>query len=322
MATKPTSTKNKKDLAGSPLQKLRSLTGWTREECARHCGTSVASIQNYERGFAPLPLELALALETACGVSAAHLHRQQEIWLRSRGKDSGEKPMSMGDFEYKEDSFEKYCNKVITEDDRSRTTLDIHTRSRLLLGALAAKPHLFRIAYRKLVQTLDDLRRSTGISEAELVDFASQGAEVEELVWTIGELAADEEISQAPRWISGNFTEKFGILNEVKIRKETVPFWPDGMRFHLNTGETMAPDFELTKRTVWRITMPDGTLLVIPVDNFQASGLLTNTKPDGVLRPVQFSPALQEIHSQSARYLKGGGHEKPKKPETKRARRR
>ena len=322
MASKPTSTKNKKDLAGSPLQRLRSLTGWTREVCARHCGTSVASIQNYERGFAPLPLELALALETACGVSAAHLHRQQEIWLRSGGKDSGEKPMSMGDFEYKGDSFEKYCNKVITEDDRGRTTLDIHTRSRLLLGALAAKPHLFRIAYRKLVQTPDDLRRSTGISEAELVDFASQGAEVEELVWTIGELAADEEISQAPRWISGNFTEKFGILKEVKIRKETFPFWPDGMRFHLNTGETMAPDFELTKRTVWRITMPDGTLLVIPVDNFQASGLLTNTKPDGVLRPVQFSPALQEIHSQSARYLKGSGPEKPKKPETKRARRR
>ena len=322
MASKPTSTKNKKDLAGSPLQRLRSLTGWTREVCARHCGTSVASIQNYERGFAPLPLELALALETACGVSAAHLHRQQEIWLRSGGKDSGEKPMSMGDFEYKGDSFEKYCNKVITEDDRGRTTLDIHTRSRLLLGALAAKPHLFRIAYRKLVQTLDDLRRSTGISEAELVDFASQGAEVEELVWTIGELAADEEISQAPRWISGNFTEKFGILKEVKIRKETFPFWPDGMRFHLSTGETMAPDFELTKRTVWRITMPDGTLLVIPVDNFQASGLLTNTKPDGVLRPVQFSPALQEIHSQSARYLKGSGPEKPKKTETKRARRR
>ena len=322
MASKPTSTKNKKDLAGSPLQRLRSLTGWTREVCARHCGTSVASIQNYERGFAPLPLELALALETACGVSAAHLHRQQEIWLNSGGKDSGEKPMSMGGFEYKGDSFEKYCNKVITEDDRGRTTLDIHTRSRLLLGALAAKPHLFRIAYRKLVQTLDDLRRSTGISEAELVDFASQGAEVEELVWTIGELAADEEISQAPRWISGNFTEKFGILKEVKIRKETFPFWPDGMRFHLNTGETMAPDFELTKRTVWRITMPDGTLLVIPVDNFQASGLLTNTKPDGVLRPVQFSPALQEIHSQSARYLKGSGPEKPKKTETKRARRR
>ena len=322
MASKPTSTKNKKDLAGSPLQRLRSLTGWTREVCARHCRTSVASIQNYERGFAPLPLELALALETACGVSAAHLHRQQEIWLRSGGKDSGEKPMSMGDFEYMEDSFEKYRNKVITEDDRSRTTVDIHTRSRLLLGALAAKPHLFRIAYRKLVQTLDDLRRSTGISEAELVDFASQGAEVEELVWTIGELAADEEISQAPRWISGNFTEKFGILKEVKIRKETFPFWPDGMRFHLNTGETMAPDFELTKRTVWRITMPDGTLLVIPVDNFQASGLLTNTKPDGVLRPVQFSPALQEIHSQSARYLKGSGPEKPKKTETKRARRR
>ena len=59
--------------------------------------------------------------------------------------------------------------------------------------------------------------------------------------------------------------------------------------------------------------MPDGTLLVIPVDNFEASGLLTNTKPEGVQQPVQFSPALEEIHSQSARYLKVSGPEKPKK---------
>lgn len=322
MASKPNSTKSKKDLSGSPLQKLRSLTGWTREECARHSGTSVASIQNYERGFAPLPLELALALETACGVSATHLHRQHAIWVKSGGKNSGEKLMSMGNFEYKEDSFEKYRNKVITEGARDRSTLDIHTRSRLLLGALAAKPHLFRIAYRKLVQTLEELRRSTGISEAELVEFASQGAEVEEVVWTIGELAADEEMSLAPRWISGKFTEKFGILEQVKIRKEAFPFWPDGMRFHLNTGETMAPDFEITKRTVWRMTMPDGTLLVIPVDNFEAWGLLTNTKPEGVQQPVQFSPALQEIRSQSARYLKASGPEKPKKTDAKRARRR
>jgi hypothetical protein len=282
----------------------------------------VASIQNYERGFAPLPLELALALETACGVSAAHLHRQHALWLESGGKDPGEKPMSMGDFEYKEDSFEKYRDKGITEEARDRATLDIHTRSRLLLGALAAKPHLFRIAYRKLVQTLNDLRRSTGISEAELVEFASQGAEVEEVVCQIGELALDEQIAQSQRWISGNFTEKFGILKEVKIRKETFPFWPDGMRFHLSTGETMAPDFEITKRTVWRITMPDGTLLVIPVDNFEAAGLLTNTKPDGVSQPVQFSPLLQEIDSLSALDLKAGGPEKPKKTEAKRARRR
>ena len=322
MASKPAYTKRKKDLSGSPLQKLRSLTGWTREECARHCGTSVASIQNYERGFAPLPLELALALETACGVSAAHLHRQHEIWLESGGKDPGEKPMSMGDFEYKEDSFEKYRNKGITEEARDRATLDIHTRSRLLLGALAAKPHLFRIAYRKLVQTLNDLRRSTGISEAELVEFASQGAEVEEVVCQIGELALDEQIAQSQRLISGNFTEKFGILKEVKIRKETFPFWPDGMRFHLSTGETMAPDFEITKRTVWRITMPDGTLLVIPVDNFEAAGLLTNTKPDGVSQPVQFSPLLQEIDSLSALDLKVSGPEKAKKTDAKRARRR
>lgn len=322
MAVKPSSKKSKKDLAGSPLQKLRSLTGWTREECARHCGTSVASIQNYERGFAPLPFELALALETACGVSAVHIHKQHTLWLESGGKESREKLMSMGGFEYKADSFEKYRNKEVTNEDCRKTTQDIHTRTRLLLGALASKPHLFRIAYRKLVQTLEDLRRSTGISEAELVEFASQGAEVEELVWTIGELAADEDISQSPHWVSGNFTQKFGILEKVKIRKETFSFWPSGMRFHLNTGETMAPDFEITNRTVWRITMPDGTLLVIPVDNLQASGLLTNTKPDGVERPVQFSPALQEIHSQSARYLKSILPEERKKPSAKRSRRR
>lgn len=322
MAIQPALRKYKKDLAGSPLQKLRSLTGWTREECARHCGTSVASIQNYERGFAPLPYDLALALETACGVSAAHLHRQHALWLESGGKAPQEKLMSMGDFEYKEDSFEKYRNKEVTNEDCRKTTQDIHTRSRLLLGALASKPHLFRIAYRKLIQTLEDLRRGTGISEAELVEFASQGAKVEELVCTIGELAADEDISQSPHWISGNFTQKFGILEKVKIRKETFPFWPSGMRFHLSTGATVAPDFEISNRTLWRMTMPDGTQLVIYVDNFQASGLLTNTKPDGVTQPVQNSPDLQGIIPQRTRAREEDGPKKAKKPSAKRSPRR
>ncbi len=72
---------------------------------------------------------------------------------------------------------------------------------------------------------------------------------------------------------SGKFTEKFGNGQKVKIRKDTFPFWPDGAGFHLSTGEDMPSDFELTKCTVWQITMADGTLLVMLADNFHASGI-------------------------------------------------
>lgn len=291
MASKSSSPKAKRPLSGSPLQKFRALAGWTREECAKHCGTSVASLQNYERGFAPLPRELALALETAGGVSAKHLLEQNKLWLESGGRHSTAELMSMGGFPYRKDTFEKYRSKEINGETLKKSTLDIHTRCRLLLGALTSKPHLFRIAYRKLVQTLEDLRRSSGLSEADLAEFASQGATVEELEWTIGELASESEIAESPRWISEKITERFGILELAKIRKETFDFWPNGSRFLFGEKGSMAPDFELAKRSVWRITLPDGTLLVIPVDNLQASGLVTTTMPEGVFKPVRFSPS-------------------------------
>ncbi len=293
MASKSSSPKAKRPLSGSPLQKFRTLAGWTREECAKHCGTSVASLQNYERGFAPLPRELALALETAGGVSAEHLLEQNKLWLESGGRHSTAELMSMGGFPYREDTFEKYRNRIIGGDNLKKSILDIHTRSRLLLGTLAAKPHLFRIAYRKLVQTLEDLLRSTGLSEADLAEFASQGATVEELEWTIGELCSEREIAESPRWISEKIAERFGILERTKIRKETFDFWPNGDRFSIENKKTLAPDFELSKRTVWRITLPDGTLLVIPVDHLDTGGLLTTTKPAGTPQPVRFSPAPQ-----------------------------
>ena len=41
-------------------------------------------------------------------------------------------------------------------------------RVNLLLGALGENPHLFRTAYRALVQDLDGLLKQTGLSVAEM----------------------------------------------------------------------------------------------------------------------------------------------------------
>jgi hypothetical protein len=277
MPSKSVENKAKQAITGSPLGKLRSLIGWTRQECANYASVSLASLQNYERGFAPLPLEVARALESTCGVNAEHLYEQSKIWHESRGKTKPQNPVTMGGNTYHADTFKNYCSARLSSHDQAKAIKDISTRVNLLLGALGEKPHLFRTAYRALVQNLDGLLKQTGLSVAEMSEFASQGAKVEEMEWTLGELGAEPEIAQSPDWIKADLMKKFGILDKVKIQKTEFDFWPADIVFFPQDQEVMTPDWILCKRHIWRITLPDQSLLTIPFNQFEASGLLART---------------------------------------------
>jgi transcriptional regulator with XRE-family HTH domain len=277
MPSKSVENKAKKAITGSPLGKLRSLIGWTRQECANHAGVSLASLQNYERGFAPLPLEVARALESTCGVNAEQLHEQSKIWHESRGKTKPQNPVTMGGNTYTADAFKNYCSAQISSHDQAKAIKDISTRVNLLLGALGEKPHIFRTAYRALVQDLDSLLKQTGLSVAEMSEFASQGAKVEEMEWTLGELGAEPAVAQSPDWIKADLMKKFSILDKVKIQKTEFDFWPPAAVSFAQDQEKMTPDWILCKRHIWRITLPDQSLLTIPFNQFEASGLLART---------------------------------------------
>jgi transcriptional regulator with XRE-family HTH domain len=322
MPSKSSSAKPKKPLAGSPLGVLRDLVGWTREECARHAGTSVASVQNYERGFAPLPRELALALEGACGVNAADLLEQNTRWLESGGKVRCKGILSMGALPYSRETFTKYRKKTITETVRDSAVEDVQRRCRLVLGPLASKPHLFRTAYRKLVQTLEELRARMEISEPEMAEFASQGAEVHEFEWTLGEVASEADIAASPRWMAAKVLERFRTLDKVRVRQEIFPFWPISLPDQPESGREMVPDWQLCRRIVWRIALPDHSHIVLPVDKFEAAGLVRKVgKPVEAPNPAAALPPALEGHSEGTWHRKGSGPKATKTPKRKSPRR-
>lgn len=320
MASKPASGKAKKPLVGSPLGVLRDLVGWTREECARHAGTSVASVQNYERGFAPLPRELALALEGACGVNAADLLEQNTRWLESEGKVRCQELRSMGGRPYSRETFAKYRVLEITEKIKAGAIEDVQRRCRLVLGPLASRPHLFRTAYRKLVQTLGELRDRMEISDADMAEFAAEGADVEEFESTLAKVAAEPDIAASPRWMAAKVVERFKPSAKVRVRLESFPFWPFSLPPIPETGGEMVFDMQLSRRHVWRITLPDSTQIVLPVDKFDGSGLV---RKRGKSPEEPGTPALpaSEGHSEGTWHRKGSGPEAPKTPKRKTSRR-
>lgn len=277
MPSKPAGKKSKQAITGSPLTKLRNLIGWTRQECANHAGVSLASLQNYERGFAPLPRDVARVLESTCGVNAEHLHEQSKIWHESRGKTKPEAPQTMGGSSYGQETFNNYRGARLSAHSQTQAIKDIATRVNLLLGTLGEKPHLFRTAYRGLVQALEGILERTGVTPAEMTEFASQGAKVEEMEWTLGELASEDDIAQSPEWIKADVMTKFGILEKVKIQKIEFGFWPPASCSFTQDREVMIPDWIFCTRHLWRIMLPDRSLLTIPFNKFNASGLVART---------------------------------------------
>jgi hypothetical protein len=95
--------------------------------------------------------------------------------------------------------------------------------------------------------------------------------------WTLGELGAEPAVAQSPDWIKADPMKKFGILDKVKIQKTEFDFWPASVVSLPQDQEVMTPDWILFKRHIWRITLPDQSLLNISFNQLEASGLLART---------------------------------------------
>jgi transcriptional regulator with XRE-family HTH domain len=65
-----------------PLHQLRDILEWSREDCAKQTGLKTATIQNIERGAAPLPEDAAFAIEAATSCNAMRLLESSESWRK------------------------------------------------------------------------------------------------------------------------------------------------------------------------------------------------------------------------------------------------
>jgi transcriptional regulator with XRE-family HTH domain len=269
-----------------PLHQLREILKWSREKFAKETGLKPATIQNIERGAAPLTDEAAFAIESATSCNSMALMTSAEQWRRLKTElpqhyeKSGLLPKTVDHFlprrldltPFTKEDYVNYTKATLSTQNMEGAVQDLQLRIELLLRPLAGEPHRFRSLYRYLVQVLNKARAEKGPQNAEMNQYAATRGEVKLDVMTVGELSKISDIAESEPWKNSHATERFGVKQKVHVVFEKYPFWPT--REVLENDETyLAPDNVFGERSVWRITLPDGKPIVVMIDHTTAQGL-------------------------------------------------
>lgn len=273
-----------------PLRLLREILDWSREQFAREIGISQATVQNIERGAAPLTEEIAFAIEAATSCNAKALVQSAELW-RSLKHDNADffeaagktaaglsklvarlRPVRLDSGPFTAADYANYQKSGLPQESVDGALEDLGLRLDLLMRPLAGQPHRFRWMYRYLVQVLNKAKADKGPSNEEMTAFAMTRGEAELDTKTIGELLKMPEIAESPQWKAARVAERFGPKQKAHIVCEKYPFWPE--QEVLEDAETyLVPDHVFGERTVWRVTLPDGKPLAIVINGTRAVGL-------------------------------------------------
>jgi transcriptional regulator with XRE-family HTH domain len=269
-----------------PLHQLREILDWSREQFAKETGLKPATIQNIERGAAPLTDEAAFAIESATSCNSMALMVSSEEWRRLKTElpahyeKSGLSAKATEHFmprrldlaPFTKADYVNYTKATLSVQNMDGAVQDLQLRIELLLRPLAAEPHRFRSLYRYLVQVLNKAKIDKGPKNAEMNQYAATRGEVDLKVMTVGELSKIPDIAESEAWKNSRATERFGVKQKVHVVFEKYPFWPS--REVLENEETyLAPDNVFGERSVWRITLPDGKPIGVIIDHTTAQGL-------------------------------------------------
>jgi transcriptional regulator with XRE-family HTH domain len=284
-----------------PLQQLREILGWSREQCAKETGLKASTIQNIERGAAPLPEEAAFAIEAATSCNAMELGLASEVWRRTRDEnpdifkhagrvDSAHEmfaPKTLNGSRFTKDIYEGYKQAALEPQSVEKAIEDLSRRVRLLLGPLEQKPEKFRRLYRYLVQVMNKTRKEAGPDEAEMTNYAMRSGTAKLEECTVKELSERPEIVETPVWKKSNPLGRFKPDEKVHIVRETYTFWPF-TEVVGGKGHYVTPDYAFGSRTVYRITLPDGKMVVVAQNHVESGGLEARLA-DGLL------PVMPEV---------------------------
>jgi len=269
-----------------PLQQLRELLGWSRERCAKETGLKASSIQNIERGAAPLPVEAAFSIEASTSCNAMALAESAEVWRRMKEEEphifamAGRsemavkkfKPLNLQGAEFTAETYLHYKKAALPPDNVRGAIQDLSQRIQLLLGPMASKPEKFRRMYRYLAQVLNSEKTDHGPTDAEMSEYALGMGKAELKEMTIGELASLPEIAESPQWQSARIAERFKPKEKAHVTIEEFPFWPNLERLG-GDEDYFVPDYAFGTRRVWRITLPNGRPMGVAIDHTDAAGL-------------------------------------------------
>ena len=269
-----------------PLHQLRDILEWSREDCAKQTGLKTATIQNIERGAAPLPEDAAFAIEAATSCNAMKLMESAEAWRKAwqeknasflTSADLSEAveffaPKTLNGSLFTKETYESYRQSALSAEDAQQAIDDLWLRIDLLLGPLASKPEKFRRMYRYLAQLLNKERRESGPSDSDMAEYALQQGSSELKEMTIGELAATKEVADSPAWNQIETSGQFKPEQKTHVVLERYPFWPEIERT-TSDEHYLVPDYVFGERIVYRITLPNGKPLVVTITRSRATGL-------------------------------------------------
>jgi transcriptional regulator with XRE-family HTH domain len=256
---------------------LRNTLGWNRETCAQAAVTTAATVQNIERGKAPLQQEAAELLEAETGCNAEYLLHACRLWERDQLPPGRVELIDITGKPFTFERYEAYQRQAINDETRDTAIADITTRVDLLLGGLAPRSHKFRSTYRRLIRLLNAERERSGISDPEMVERARLRTEAENRIMTLEQLASEPDVSRSPIW-DATLLKKFGPKRKVPVVIERFPFWPFADRVG-DDEKFINPDRLSGQRTIWRINLPDRRQLAIYCDKITASGLSSQRLP-------------------------------------------
>lgn len=269
-----------------PLHQLRDILGWSREDCAKQTGLKTATIQNIERGAAPLPEDAAFAIEAATSCNAMKLMESAEAWRKAWQEknasflQSAELPEAVEFFTpktlsgslFSKETYDSYRQSALSTDDVKKAIDDLTWRVDLLLGPLASQPEKFRRMYRYLAQLLNKERRESGPSDSDMAEYALQQGSSELKEMTIGELAATQDVADSPAWKQIEASGQFKPEQKTHVVLERYPFWPEIERATIEE-HYLVPDYVFGERIVYRVTLPNGKPLVVTITRSRATGL-------------------------------------------------
>ncbi len=199
------------------LRKVLQVLGLNERPAAELFGVPYSKLNNITRtaSRSSLDQELALKIQAATGIAAASLMRGDKVPLMLNGK-----PVNR-------ESFHAWQELEIEEESKESQALELALKARLLLNAAGSKgAHHRRRAYHLLRSLLEEMRKTSGISMAEIhAEAGKLGVKRRPFSATREEL--DKKLGLAPAYQSAR--HKLPAAGKIEVIEEVFSTWAEDL---------------------------------------------------------------------------------------------
>ena len=255
--------KKNKQITGSKearrlaLKKVLQVLGLFERTAAELFGIPYSKLNNITRNKSRsvLDLELALQIQAATGISADSLMRGENP------------PVMLNGEKISREFFNAWKERPVSDENKRNQVNEIGFMSALLLEAAGAKgDHFRRRTYHLLRALLEEMRKSSGISMAEINETARLGAKLTSYQATRKDL--DQEIGQSPIYLA--IRDSIPARGSIQVVHEAFQTWCDPAPFAHLLPEV--PDKLEVTRNIYRLQIGDQWHPVI-ADKFSGQGI-------------------------------------------------